>query len=77
MWVLCGFMEKEDHRKIWKTAKVFDNFVVGSWDRKFFWKSVWCNTKKKGIVENVFLLVCYFNGKWLKHFHVFCLSLSY
>jgi hypothetical protein len=67
--------KKEDYRKIWKTTRVFDNFVVG--DREFFWKSVRCNIKKEGIIGNVFLILCYFNGKWLKHFYVFYVSLSY
>jgi hypothetical protein len=31
MWALCAFMEKEDYRRIWKTVRAFDKFVVGSW----------------------------------------------
>jgi hypothetical protein len=50
---------------------------LGVGDRELFWRNLWCNTKKEGIIENVFLLVCYFNGKWLKHFYVFCVSLFY
>ncbi len=35
-----------------------DNFVIGSWNRKFSWRSVWCNTRKERIVGNVFVLMC-------------------
>jgi len=55
----------------------FNKFVVGSWNGEFSWRSVWCNTKKEGVVRNVFVFVCYFNGKWLKNLHVFCVRLFY
>jgi hypothetical protein len=35
----------------------FNKFVVGSWNGE-----VWCKTRKEGIVGNVFVLVCCFNG---------------
>jgi len=55
----------------------FDKLVVWSWNRKLFWKSVWCNTREEGVVGNIFVLVCYLNGKWLKNLHVFCVNLFY
>ncbi len=54
---------------------VFDKFVV--WSREFSWRSGWCNIKKEGLVENIFVLVCYFIGKWLKNLYVFRVSLFY
>jgi len=33
--------------------------------------------KMKEYFENVFLLVCYFNGKWLKNLRVLCANLFY
>jgi hypothetical protein len=56
----------------------FDKLVVGSWNRELFWISVWCNIREEGvIVGNVFVLVCYLKGKWLKNLHLFCVSLLY
>jgi hypothetical protein len=56
----------------------FDKLVVGSWNRELFWISVWCNIREEGvIVRNVFVLVCYLKGKWLKNLHLFCVSLLY
>ncbi len=35
-----------------------------------------CNTREK-VLGNVFVLVCDFNGKWLRNFYVFCVHLGY
>jgi hypothetical protein len=56
----------------------FDKLVVGSWNIKLSWRSVWCNIRGEAlVVGNVFVLVCYLNGKWLKNLHVFYVSLLY
>jgi hypothetical protein len=75
MWALCGFVEKEDLKRIWRISMAFNKLVIWSWNKELFWRSVWCNTREDGIVGNVFVLVCYFNGKILKNFHVFCVNL--
>jgi hypothetical protein len=77
MWGVCGFVEKEDLKRIWRISMAFDKLVVWSWIKELSWKIVWCNTIEEGIVGNVFILVCYFNGKKLKNFHVFCVNLFY
>jgi hypothetical protein len=41
----------------------FDKFIVWSWNKEFFWRSVWCNIRDEGVVGNVFILVCDFNKK--------------
>jgi hypothetical protein len=33
--------------------------------------------KEERIVGNVFVLVCDYNGKWLRNFYVFCVHLFY
>jgi len=71
MSALCGFVQKED------ISMAFAKLVVWSWNRKLFWKSAWCNIREEGVVGNIFVLVCYLNGKWLKNLHVFCVSLFY
>jgi hypothetical protein len=35
-----------------------DNFVIGSWNRKLSWRSVWCIIRKERVVENVFVFMC-------------------
>jgi hypothetical protein len=56
---------------------VFNKFVVWNWSIEFSWRSGWCSTKKEGLVGNVFVLVCYLIGKWLKNLFVVCVSLFY
>ncbi len=55
----------------------FNKLVVWSWNRELFWKSVWCNTREEGVNGNIFVIVCYLNGKWLKNLNVFHVSLFY
>ncbi len=38
---------------------------------------MWCNTREKRILGNVFVLVCDFNEKLLKKFYMFCVHLGY
>jgi len=40
MWALCGFVEKEDYKKILGTSMTFDTFVIGCWNGKFLEKCV-------------------------------------
>jgi hypothetical protein len=51
MWALCGFMEKEDYNRFWRTSKAFDTFVVGGWNGGLFWRSVCCNVREEIVVK--------------------------
>jgi hypothetical protein len=57
---------------------VFDKLVIWSWSGELSLKEVCGVTlNRREWFGNVFVLVCYFNGKWLKNLHVFCVSLLY
>ncbi len=33
---------------------------------------MWCKIREEGVIGNVFILVCYVNGKCFKNLYVFC-----
>jgi hypothetical protein len=35
-----------------------ENFVIGSCNRKLYWRSVQCNTRMERVLENVFVFMC-------------------
>jgi hypothetical protein len=69
------FVKKEDERRIYKNSMAFDNFGVKV--ESALLQICGLIVKMKEYFENVFIIVCYFNGKWLKNFHVLCANLFY
>jgi hypothetical protein len=45
--------------------------------KSFFLRMCGVIIKMREEFRNVCVLVCYFNDKWLKNFHVFCANLFY
>jgi hypothetical protein len=40
MWALCGFVEKEDYRKIWNNFMAFDKLVIWTWNGELSFKEM-------------------------------------
>ncbi len=72
MWLCAGGL-KEDLEYLYG----IQDFGSWLWEYKTFSEKCVCNTKEERIMGHVFVLVCDFNGKWLKFFYVFLCALGY